>query len=259
MERTLASLALAALLLVFVRPASAVIITVDPDNYATGTNLTHATPGVTISHLSFERFGSTWVARRGDVYAAPCPSDDATMRCVDTAGEMAFGASPDTPIRLQEFGEIPSCLRGFGGDCEFVSAIEVVFDSPTKFVQAALGVWHDHLHPAFYALDSTGQQVGSCGFYSVATGCTRFTYANDCLPYGVGPECVDNSVLSLELAHTDISSIIVAGTGDWATLNQLSFRFDPPGSGVPAPGPLGLFCVGMIGLAFRHRRMAAQD
>jgi hypothetical protein len=221
--------------------AQAVIITIDPDNYAHGTDLSHVGPGLTLNVLR----QSSYDIPESSVYAplvTPLLAVDCDQsRCGAHEGTREFGHQLTDGLISHAYGEInifdwcydqglpSSCRDGF-------SVLEMVFDQPTDFLQLET-VWGSD-PAAIMAFNSAGERLFYCG--ANYTSCTDMIHT----------EIVNgdyNSTFVVERSQRDISRVIFGAIMGSAHLGEISYR-------VPEPGTLALFAM-TLGLAgFARRR-----
>lgn len=225
-------------------PAHAtIIVTVDPDNYAADTNLTHAVSDVTISWLSQSGYSSsTYDPLRSDVFGRVCTG----IFCAPDTGTLAFGRRIDDFTNgTQTLGvtDYQLCFEGNMGGCRFgFSVIEFYFASLTDFVQLGFGFASDGPGLLFY--DDSDSLIAFCGsaFGGREVGPCDYRY-DDRYPGSSG------YLFSLSTDSRNIRRVVAGGWPGSATVNSVGFS-------TPEPGPLALFGVGLAGLALRRRRNA---
>jgi hypothetical protein len=216
-------------------PAWAVLVTVDPDGYAPGTNLSNLIPGVSFSTFSSPGNGSFSFA---DVYSA---EDSA---CVGGPGECK--AVTGTKVFSRDGGGIldpnhgwfdsPTARRCFervaSGSCaeENFSALLISFADPTNYVE--MSGWFTADWPLLYAYDASrnliggGTEEGAGSSHTV--GVTRY-----------------------QSSLSNISFVIAAG---WAASSHLDvLRYDDMNTSVPEPGTALLFGLALLGFAAARR------
>jgi hypothetical protein len=234
------------LLLVLAAPSHAVLVTIDADDYAVGTDLSNASSGLTLSAFSwaggmFDPAVSTPTSSA--IFAAMCSTGSGDTFCnlfdgpqVFSGGSM-YGQSPT--VLFAQVNNAYHALRLMNEErTEYVSAFNVLrvdFDSPTSLAQVVLGAggWGSSWVAAFGA---DGQPVANCiGF----TSCAQILTPEQ---YGVQRLTVD----------TDVSNIafIIAGGGDnYSRIKSVGFD-------VPEPATFGLFALGLLGIAAARKRFA---
>lgn len=223
--------------------AHAVIITIDPDDYAHGTDLSHIAPGLTLNALR----QSPWDGPVSSVYApmvVPILAVDCDQsRCGAHEGTRGFGHQITDGRISQGYGEINvwyQCYQGLAGSCrESSSVLEMVFDQPTDFLRLET-VWGSD-PAAIMAFNSAGERLFYCG--AMYQPC----------PDMIHTEIVNgdyNSTFVVERSQRDISRVIFGGIIGSAHLGEISYR-------VPEPGTLALFgmALGLAGLARRRTRL----
>jgi hypothetical protein len=220
--------------------AHAVIITIDPDDYAHGTDLSHVAPGLTLNTLRQSTFdmpiSSVYAPLVVPILAVDCDQS----RCGAHEGTRGFGTRiPDGRIS-QGYGEINVwdwCYEGLASSCrDGFSVLEMVFDQPTDFLRLET-VWGSD-PAAIMAFNSAGERLFYCGASYIS--CTDLIHT----------EIVNgdyNSTFVVERSQRDISRVIFGAIMGSAHLGEISYR-------VPEPGTLALFAM-TLGLAgFARRR-----
>lgn len=133
--------------------ASAALLVAEPDNFAVGTDIRSAFPGIT---LSVQGKPASEV-RAVDSYSA------FDSRLLATSGTLVFGQSPQ-----------PSTAVPQGWD-EVLGLLRVDFASPANFVQIDL-IYDDDDVAALWAYDSAGVLLDMDTFYGDGRGPTPDTY-----------------------------------------------------------------------------------
>lgn len=210
-----------------VTAAHALIIVVEPDNYAEGTNLSHIQEGLTMQFLAWPNgspYGNPTEPIVSDVYAESCLSSSAVY-CPPPTGELGFGYT-------YLAWDYASCVRG-GGTCfGGTRVLEITFDSPTDYVQLAFSWLSDA--PIMLAYDDQNQLISSAG----------------CAFCGGGPSEPRYTTLSIRTEGREggISRIVAGGAVGRSYADQLAYN-------VPEPSTFGLLGAGLLGLGFmRHKR-----
>lgn len=218
-----------ALLLVGMQTASAVVITLDPADYAVGTNLSNIQDGLTISRLQWpdgSPRGAPLPPTRSDVQVTACAP---YYSCL-TPTTLGFGMT-------YVVNEVSACERG-GGDCSRgVNALEFIFASPTDSVSMLFTFGSDP--PIMHAYDINGALIDTCYTYYA---CGLF-YAHDAYEYA--------ATLTINRAERDIYRIVAGGNAGTSFAQHLSYS-------VPEPGTFALFGLGLTGLLIRRRPYQAR-
>lgn len=228
-------------------PANAALITLEPDDYAAGTNLTSTVTGVQLWNFSRSAAGATF----GDVYAAT------DLRCATTpddcqaiTGNRVFSRESDGYIdnpldsRWGEAGAARTCFqRMLTGSCspfDQFTALLIGFETPTDYVELSGSYIQDY--PILFAFDSSRNLLGG------GHGCCN-TF------HGTGPDSgwFSTSTVRFGSGAADISYVIAAGWSASSSLDVLRYN----DVSVPEPGTallLGVALVAMFGLRRRQLR-----
>lgn len=231
-------------------PARAFIITVDPDIYAIGTNVSNIFRGATLSVLSQPRSTDGSLAiydpTRFDVYTVECPATHGI--CWADAGPSALGMETGLlGLHIEGYEECFSGTSPYG--CPgFGYVLEIAFDSPTSFVEVSQAYFIDY--PTVLVYDDAGNLLERCRpspmFGSSGTSGTC-SHVSDVRRNENGQVIQGNRVISIDRASDDIARIVVGSTGQWTSVNEFSYS-------VPEPGTLALLGVGLVGFGFASRR-----
>jgi hypothetical protein len=223
-------------------PASAALVTIDPDAYAAGTELTSISPYV--------RIDTTGGA---PVYAAPIVGTGQTLPSgiTDTGpfGLHVFSREPDRnsewfawpdyvdantdPYSADEWAKDPFGLRlTFTESITYISLLGLELFSDA-------GPGNDPLR--WWIYDSTGTLI--------------HTDYEDTFPgdgsIGVNPDWeFDYYYWDIEFSHPDIRTVIIGGESEPTTLDRLVFK-----TAIPEPGTLLLFATGLLGMGILPRRV----
>lgn len=220
-------------------PAFSAIVTIDPDGYAPGTNLSHVVPGVTLSTFASPGDRSFSFS---DVYASQdvaCVSNPAQCRAV--TGTNVFSMVPsatydtgpgwhDSPGARYCFQQSPSGLC----PSENFRALLISFENPTDYVEIGGRYLSDT--PLLIAFDAARNMLS---FGSMEEG----------LPGGNPNFSLGLSRYQSSLAN--ISYVVAAGWSASAHLDVL--RYDDMDRSVPEPGTALLFGVALLGFALAQR------
>lgn len=233
MRRTLAL----ALLLGMSFGANATLVTIDPDDYALGTDLTHAGPGLTLQTLS-QRGITYYDPAILPVIAADCASS--SVRCGDPDYTSEFGSTTSSVYGVIEnwygcssVGHTGYCRDGF-------RVLDMVFDSPTDYLQIETGWGSDP--PAFMAFNSAGERVLYCSAFQASCG----NGAVQTQTVGVGEHW---SIMTVQLASADIARVVFGGQMGGANIGEITYNVH-----VPEPGTLALLSLGLLGAGLARRR-----
>jgi hypothetical protein len=224
--------------------ASADIITIEPDDFAPGTDVTHAIPGVTLWTITAQDplsllYTPTYVRQNPECLTGPCDA---------VTGSQGFSPNPGGYGSL--YGEydisnyVSRCVLdvytgAFSGGGGFapctenagMSALWMEFDTPTDFVEIA-GVWtSDPLWVAAYDESYNLLDVQALPDVILPRNAVGFTtgFSDVTAPAG------------------NIRYVIAGSVGGLVGLDQIRYQ------AVPEPSTLLLCGVGFVGL-LRHRR-----
>lgn len=196
--------------------ASATVIVLEPDHFPVGTDLSNASPYVTLQSLD-GGYGS------GPVYATLSTSEfDAPT------GELVFGNFPGGWADCE--GHL-DCAQGFG----------MIFHQPIDWVSLK-AINTGYGFPGEFGLSATWLAFDANG-----------DYLTDGYSFGASPDNL-GIPFSLDLAIQDMTSLVVGGSTQINALqfDELSFGLSPVD--VPEPTTLALLGLGLVGLAFARRR-----
>ena len=243
--RTLAAL-FALVQLSLATTVDARIITLEPDDYASGANLSDLGQGAHLYTFS----NLTGAPNRSAVYAqsnSDCTSSP--LACDAFSGTMGFSSDPGALGTLYgDWFDILSasiCWRrvnvgGAGASCndlESFTALLIEFDRPTDYVELSGAYLSDA--PMLFVFDAAFNVIGTC--LQTSGGCTSTSVHRSGYEYGL-------RTLSLATDAPTISYVLAAGAGGNTSLDLLNYR-------VPEPATLGLFAVGLLGLMARRKTL----
>lgn len=237
MNRTLALFLVPVLTGILSTPAEALLITIEPDAFVSGTNMTSLFDGVALNSYSVTRTAGD-VPTYGSVYAT---SDLAHYEA--PTGTKIF--AHDTGSVWQNGSEALSCLFGPCTRSATIHGFHVMvvrFDSPTNFFDIST-VWFSD--PAnIFALDASNNFLGSCTGFTPS--CSGIGSISSHTPGGI-------NITTLQMGHLDgnrsIQTIVVGGmSAGSAGLDRLSY------ASVPEPSSLMLLAVSFLFLPLYMRR-----
>lgn len=224
--------ALFACLLCMFGMAHATLITIDPDNFAPGEDISNATPGVTLSTYSKD-WTDLSTSHFSPIRAVFC--DQCSTGAFN--GENVFGTNAGNPTFIDAAHVLP--------DREFEEpyvAFRADFTNPTNYVQilgGAFGPGNTEL--GLFAFDSEDNLIGSC-----VSGGEDLPSTPGCdlllgLPTpGRDPALYDPWALTVNTATFNISYVIAGGLLNGQVVKSMSFV------SVPEPSSWALMALGVI-------------
>lgn len=243
-------LTLSAALLIPAVPASADLITLEPDSFAAGADVSHASPGVTLWSLTATSSLDSPLML-SPVYARNNPACASNpFACDAVTGSQGFSPYSDGDGRL--FGNwngsrsVGHCFAdvhtgALGGssynscaDAGNQRALLIQFDAPTDFVEIA-GAW-SHDFPMMVAFDANFHVVPVS---DLGTWLPRLGEYHQ-------------NVLSITSSTSNISYVLAGSVGDATSLDALRYQ------SVPEPSTLALGAIGLVAL-FRARTRRRRD
>jgi hypothetical protein len=241
----------AALLTLMGSAAHADLITIDPDDYAPGTDLSHVVEGVILERLSQHGVGNRYTPTVSAIYAGvPCRTAGATQPCtVAPTGDQMFAATPTSSggSAFYDSWYANDCITrgtrpsGASGCVTGYNVLSVRFEAGTSFVSID-GMWTSDMQ-YLYAYNAAGELVASC------------LGAPTCMTRAAAGGSYFTGTSSVYRAEADIAWIIAGGDNGVAGLDRLIF--EAPAS-VPEPATLGLLLAGLAGgLVTRRKKQAS--
>lgn len=229
------------LLSLFAGAANAGLVTIDPNNYASGQIITDPTGGASLlamsAYANSTPNGIDWTLQYSPVFATQVSTADnceiyGSGACAPS-GDKVFGYAPtalSVPGAPPLWGQGNDAAECFSGDCERGTdggvAMQINFSTPTDYVDVTEGLLDDPDGDFLEAFNAAGQSVGICsaflpvnGPYSIPSGC-----ASDQGPNGEGwPQLIISS------SSDEITTLIVGGDANVRPIAKLEY------DSVPAP------------------------
>jgi hypothetical protein len=218
---------LLALSLLVATQAQALLVTLDPDDFAVGADVSQAIDGVTLSRVFW--------ASRENYTRSPLTVRDCmgySNYCGSPTGLHDFGGGSGLDVRV-----VPSL---FDMSCCYlsnpVSVVEIAFDSPTNHVSLVMHMIMDH--GVMVALDSDDNILAVC----------RQGLNSECPVTLLMQEGIDSwhELVTLETEEENIARILFGGYSAAARLGAITVS-------VPEPGTLGLLGIGIFGIGLSRR------
>lgn len=218
------------------------LITVDPNLFAPGQNISHATTGAQLLAMTIvanpdPNFPNTFVPHYSPtVYAQPVDPSCTLISVVPCAlnGNLTFGYTattiPTTDRTPLLWGEVnvgaceldPQC--GFNAVYTQFPILRVNFTKPTDYAAAIVGYWmlDGAAIQGFEAFDSGGQSVAKCigyGPFSLPAGCSSIVLSD--------PNNADAGgwvQVTISRPTADISFVLIGGEGNIRPIAQMQFN-----------------------------------
>lgn len=224
----------AAALLVASVPAHAILVVVEPDDYTLGTDLSHVTPGVTLTRLVQPDNLGVFNPSVQPVYASGCG-----FNCPAFTGSVTFGT-------FLQGGSYERCFAGasIGTPCrDDFSVLNIEFDTPTNFLELSFTTGVDY--PLLLAYDVAGNLIQRCFASFGNPGCATLS----------SPGGGTRGIAFFNHGTADIARVVVGGDGGNSTIDRLVFERV---ASVPEPSSLALLSVGLLGMAYRRRARSSK-
>ena len=227
------------LVLLCALPARADIITIEPDDFAAGTDLTHVGPGVTLSRATATRSTGTPIAF-SPVYSVLDPTC-AFQPCSATTGDQLFGAFGGSQHFSRCFDQVHGTaypMPESGNQCANEAAHSVLmleFDSGADFVEIGATWGSDFL--VMFAYDELFNPILSTGVSGPGGSTTSYTPGD---PYRRTIQSITST--------TPMRYVLLGSTEGGINLDRLRYE------AVPEPTMLTLLGVGLSFLGARVRR-----
>lgn len=209
----------------FIQTANAFVVTIEPDDYGIGADLSNVSPYVTLQKLEFASTPSGNVGVALPVYSRLAGSIDGSPSPSPT-GDLSFGP--------YSFIQVP------GPDDETVirMGLGLLFHVPVEHVSLIANSFHPHAIATFWsAFDSLGSLIGS----------------------GIsGGSALTGQNYLVDIAVPNMVSVIIGVEDGTASANydHLVLSIDDRYAQVSEPGVLALLGAGLGCLALKRRRAA---
>jgi hypothetical protein len=243
--------------------AQASIITIDAGSYATGTDISSAGRGATLS--TYTNLGDGG-AHFDPVIVLANPFGADLAPNAFGHGDLPGPSDIDWNFHnVRGWGGAEACLQG--GQCfERFYALHMAFDAPTDYVSVNVhynqGAYDGSLLRAF---DSMGNAIGTCRTWGSSQNrdpqaglspglaspvCGTIDRRYDCL----GGNCASDYSAFISVPDANIAYVLwgsLDAEGTWATISSLTYR------SVPEPASLGLLALGGLLAAIMRRKRTA--
>jgi hypothetical protein len=204
--------------------ASALIVDFRADQFASGTDVSHVTAGVSLQGLR-QAPEQNYSVISTSIMSRSCVPND--FYCGSHTGTSTFhnGVSGFwNYLDYRECGPGRPCFDGF-------NVLEIAFDQPTDYLGLETTWASDPV--GFIAYDIHGNEILSCG----TSTCGTATFQGDQLMF---------STFSVQRAQADIARVIFGGDDGVGRIGAIRYS-------VPEPGTAALFAAGLLGLAVSRR------
>jgi hypothetical protein len=212
--------------------AQAHLVTLDANAYASGTDISGAFDGVTLSHVTFTEAGR----QSGAVYAVGCSPE---ARGCDGTNAFAWqkDSGKDVPYWSATSELIGNCLQQNHTYCyeRGQQLLEVSLEEATDLIQFDSSLTY---LPWAWAFDAAGNLLSLT-------------------PVGTFDETLGRGSMTLSSAAGNISRLIIGGNDGYSIVNSISYN--AKATNVPEPQTLGLLMAGLLGVVVsaRQRRKRA--
>jgi hypothetical protein len=212
------------------------LITVAPNNFSPGQNISNATTGAQLLALTQvpnpdPNFPGTTIVQYLPVYAQPvAASCNFGVPCA-LGGNLALGYSPTTvpstfPILWGDINLAGQCLIPQLDCFTGGTALRVNFDVPTNYMTAAIGYFLEDLSgiQAFQAFDGNGQMIAQClgnlgtGPIAIPPGCATVIVAEPTLGQSGWAQ------FTISRPTADVSFVLIGGYATDRPIAQIQFN-----------------------------------
>jgi hypothetical protein len=259
MSMTKKSLLSALLIILTVTPVIGDEVTIDPNNYAPGQNISNVTPGVELAAMSVVPLanpqpGQTYTPQFSAVFASPvAPGCSIFGVPCSPIGNQVIGYSPVAAPSFQailwgEGNKASQCIPG-NGNCDAIAApglifpgLVVNFDVPTDSV-SVLGAFFQDDGMYVEAFNSAGQSIHTCnGYPALGNGCVSI-YSGSFQAGGWANYTISDPT-------ADISFLVVGGAANYRPIANVQYD----AVRLPIPADLWLLVAGLLVIGVFHAK-----